>query len=176
MPMASSSIFEPMDFFDSAPINPANATTSATQELLRYLERKDDIPGVKADDPLAWWRVHKIVYPRMARLAREYLSITGSSSSPERIFSCSGEVCTQDRQALAPKTIERLTRSVFHLRRGIQPEDKSWDLPFSVIQSAAALNDVRVQKNKDKQAKVARMLQESSQAGPSSSSTIVEVD
>ena len=36
---------------------------------------------------LDWWRAKKKEYPRLARLARKYLSVPGTSTQAERVFS-----------------------------------------------------------------------------------------
>jgi hypothetical protein len=42
-------------------------------EIDRYLNIKTEV----VTDPLLWWFEHKHVYPRLSRMARDYLSIPG---------------------------------------------------------------------------------------------------
>jgi hypothetical protein len=41
-------------------------------------------------DPLMWWKQHQQEFPRLSRMARQYLSVPASSASPERLFSSVG--------------------------------------------------------------------------------------
>ncbi len=43
-------------------------------------------------DPLMWWKQHVQEFPRLARMARQYLTVPGTSASPERLFSSVGLV------------------------------------------------------------------------------------
>ena len=38
-------------------------------------------------DPLAWWKLHDSLFPRVSKLARKYLAIPASSAPSERVFS-----------------------------------------------------------------------------------------
>ncbi|KAJ8014499.1 hypothetical protein DPEC_G00040860 [Dallia pectoralis] len=65
-------------------------------------------PIDKEEDPLAWWKVHKLSFPRLARLARKYLCIPATSSPSERLFSTSGNIVTCQRTCLKPAKVDRL--------------------------------------------------------------------
>lgn len=56
------------------------------------------------DDPLAWWRVHKISYPQLSIMARKYLCVPATSAPSERLFSTGGNIVTCTRSSL--KTAE----------------------------------------------------------------------
>ena len=43
-------------------------------------------------DPLMWWKQHQEEFPRLARMVRQYLAVSASSASPERLFSSVGLV------------------------------------------------------------------------------------
>jgi len=61
---------EPTNIFDSImDILP----TSITDELHRYLAA--DVEDVK--DGLMWWYERRMLFPRLSRMARDYLSIPG---------------------------------------------------------------------------------------------------
>ena len=52
---------------------------------------------VKDTDPLMWWKHHQQEFPRLARMTRQYLTVSVSSSSPERLFSSVGFVFIHSR-------------------------------------------------------------------------------
>ncbi|XP_076874456.1 E3 SUMO-protein ligase ZBED1-like [Brachyhypopomus gauderio] len=62
----------------------------------------------KEEDPLAWWKTHKVSFPRLAKLARKYLCIPATSSPSERLFSASGNIITCQRSCLKPAMVDRL--------------------------------------------------------------------
>lgn len=45
-------------------------------------------------DPLAWWKLHRVNFPRLSELACKYLCIPAASSPSERLFSASGNIVT----------------------------------------------------------------------------------
>ena len=70
---------------------------TAGEELERY--RKE--PRLKADGcPFQWWRNRCKEYPLMARLARKYLAVSGTSTPSERVISRLGLVLTKRRLTL----------------------------------------------------------------------------
>ena len=57
---------------------------SAAEEVMRY--RRE--PMIAEDScPFSWWRSRRKDYPLLARLARKYLSIPGTSTPSERVIS-----------------------------------------------------------------------------------------
>jgi len=56
-------------------------------------------------DALAWWPRNSHIFPNIAKLARQYLSIPCSSSPTERIFSVSGQIDAFDRKLLSPSSL-----------------------------------------------------------------------
>lgn len=65
-------------------------------------------PIDKEEDPLAWWKLHKLSFPRLARLARKYLCIPATSSPSERLISTSGNIVSCQRTGLKPAKVDRL--------------------------------------------------------------------
>lgn len=60
------------------------------------------------DDPLAWWRVHKISYPQLSIMARKYLCVPATSAPSERLFSTGGNIVTCTRSSLKPAKVNIL--------------------------------------------------------------------
>ena len=58
---------------------------------------------------LSWWRTNQYRYPRMARIARRYLSIPASEVGVERLFSRGRDLLGLRRYALHPGTMKMLT-------------------------------------------------------------------
>ena len=56
-------------------------------------------------DPLMWWKQHQEEFPRLARMARQYLAVPASSASPERLFSSVGLVKSDLRGRLLDTTL-----------------------------------------------------------------------
>jgi len=74
-------------------------------ELSSYLMS----PAIDSEeDPLAWWRIHKVSYPKLSKVARRYLCIPATSSPSERLFSASGNVVTCQRSCLKPNKVNML--------------------------------------------------------------------
>ena len=59
--------------------------------------------------PLLWWRKNSGTYPRLAILARKYLSAPASSVYSEILFSTAGNVYEDKRSRLLPVHGEMLT-------------------------------------------------------------------
>jgi hAT family protein len=57
----------------------------------------------------AWWRTNRYRYPRMARIARRYLSIPASKVGVERLFSRGRDLLGLRRYTLYPGTMKMLT-------------------------------------------------------------------
>lgn len=74
-------------------------------ELRAYLQTTE----VDSDaDPLQWWRCYQANFPRVAKLAQQYLCIPAKSAPSERVFSTGGNIVTCHRAALKPDTVDRL--------------------------------------------------------------------
>ena len=62
----------------------------------------------RAEDPLKYWVARKTLYPTLRRPACKYLCISASCVPCERIFSKAGELVSQKRSRLKPKTVEMI--------------------------------------------------------------------
>jgi len=60
-------------------------------------------------DPMAIWDNElRLVYPSLARMAYDCISIPASSTSVERLFSAGGLIVTKKRNRLEPERIQKL--------------------------------------------------------------------
>jgi hypothetical protein len=92
----------------SATASTASALTRDAQidlEMSRYLSAPE---VALSADPLQWWSIQAPAYPRLAKLARKYLCICGTSSSSERLFSVAGNIVTAKRSLLKPHKVDML--------------------------------------------------------------------
>ena len=48
--------------------------------IFRYLA--EHLPSTPLD-PLLWWKAHSLEYPNLARMAQDYLAVSGSSAPCE---------------------------------------------------------------------------------------------
>lgn len=59
-------------------------------------------------DPLKQWEDMKVVFPKLFKLAREFLSIPATSVPLERLFSKAGSTITKTRNRLSLKRLDKL--------------------------------------------------------------------
>ena len=86
-----------------------------SDELKRYLAEKslkinfkDDQGKSHFSDTLQWWKEHASLFPNLAKLARIYLAIQGTSTPSERIFSVASRVISDNRASLNPELAGKL--------------------------------------------------------------------
>ncbi|XDV17019.1 hypothetical protein PO909_016474 [Leuciscus waleckii] len=60
------------------------------------------------EDPLQWWKLHQINFPRLSKLAKKYLCFPATSSPSERVFSTGGNVVTCQRSCLKPEMVDMM--------------------------------------------------------------------
>ena len=80
------------------------------------------------ENPMAWWKTHQNVFPRLARLARKYLAVPATSVPSERMFSSAGNFDRRHRSRLDPDNLERavlLHHHFMELRREI-PQQRTF--------------------------------------------------
>lgn len=58
--------------------------------------------------PLIFWGINQELYPNLAKLARQYLSMPACSGSVERLFSISGSLARARRSRLTISNVEKL--------------------------------------------------------------------
>ncbi len=75
------------------------------EEVASYLAAS----GITVDgDPLTWWKSNECKYPHIAKMARCYLAVPGSSVPSERVFSTTGDIVTAKRSTLSPDNVDIL--------------------------------------------------------------------
>ncbi|KAF5309387.1 hypothetical protein D9619_012291 [Psilocybe cf. subviscida] len=88
------------NMFDDHP-GLAPLTSEAGDEIERYL-----LAGCEdVKDGLMWWYEHRHTYPRLSRMARDYLSIPPTSVNVERVFSQGRILLSHLRNRLSSATI-----------------------------------------------------------------------
>ena len=75
-------------------------------ELNEYLHEK--VTRRSTRDPLLWWKVNESRFPNVAKLARKFLCIMGTSVPSERVFSTAGLVVTSKRSQLHPESVDEI--------------------------------------------------------------------
>ncbi|KAJ7956735.1 zinc finger BED domain-containing protein DAYSLEEPER-like [Quillaja saponaria] len=76
-------------------------------EVDQYLD-ESLLPRVADFDVLGWWKINKLKYPTLSRMARDILSIQVSSVPPDSIFDTKSKEMDQYRNSLRPETVEAL--------------------------------------------------------------------
>jgi len=66
-------------------------------------------------DPYEWWRKNASRFPRLAQLARQYLSARASSVDEERLFSSTGRLLEAKRSRLLAKNASMMAFCYFNL-------------------------------------------------------------
>ena len=75
------------------------STLKQNEELSFYLK---DPPIRPSEDPLIWWKRNDHRFPVLAKIARQYLVIPGTSVPAERVFSTAGLIISSIRSRLTP--------------------------------------------------------------------------
>uniref|UniRef100_A0AC35F284 HAT C-terminal dimerisation domain-containing protein n=1 Tax=Panagrolaimus sp. PS1159 TaxID=55785 RepID=A0AC35F284_9BILA len=96
------------DMYDSVTLN----EDTFEGELLRYQSSPEVFE--ENDDLLNWWWQRRATYPRLAVAAKKLLGIPASSTSPERSFSHSHLLITDQRSNLGASTVEGLMLGGFY--------------------------------------------------------------
>jgi hypothetical protein len=91
-------------------------------ELQDYLAEPRE-PSDSSYDNLSYWKAHTACYPRLSCMARDYLAITATSASSERVFSTGKDLLGICRFCLKPTTMEACMCLRSWLRAGIKLMD-----------------------------------------------------
>ena len=76
-------------------------------ELDQYLE-ESLLPRVQDFDVLGWWKLNKMKYPTLSKMARDILSIPVSTTGPDSVFDMTSKEMDRYRSSLRPETVEAL--------------------------------------------------------------------
>ncbi|KAB1208993.1 putative AC transposase [Morella rubra] len=76
-------------------------------ELDQYLE-ESLLPRVQEFDVLGWWKLNKMKYPTLSKMARDILSIPVSTAGPDSVFDTTSKEMDRYRSSLRPETVEAL--------------------------------------------------------------------
>ena len=60
------------------------------------------------NNPLKWWKNNEQSYPRVAKVARQYLSIPATSVPCESLFSAAGNIISPKRTLLCDRNLESM--------------------------------------------------------------------
>ncbi|XP_020226697.1 zinc finger BED domain-containing protein DAYSLEEPER [Cajanus cajan] len=76
-------------------------------ELDQYLE-ESLLPRVPDFDVLGWWKLNKLKYPTLSKMARDILSVPVSTVAPDSVFYSKSKEMDRYRSSLRPETVEAL--------------------------------------------------------------------
>ncbi|KAF5459193.1 hypothetical protein F2P56_023171 [Juglans regia] len=76
-------------------------------ELDQYLE-ESLLPRVQEFDVSGWWKLNKLKYPTLSKMARDILSIPVSTAGPDSVFDTTIKEMDRYRRSLRPETVEAL--------------------------------------------------------------------
>ena len=94
------------DFFDMMVTN--QAVTAGVHSDPEYVMYENEREAHRNENPLEWWRLNRIKYPKMSQMAYKYLCITATSVPSERMFSASGHLTCDKRSRLTPENANLL--------------------------------------------------------------------
>ncbi|XP_068333312.1 zinc finger BED domain-containing protein DAYSLEEPER-like [Pyrus communis] len=86
-------------------------------ELDQYLD-ESLLPRVNDFDVLGWWKLNKMKYPTLSKMARDILSIPVSTVPSDSVFDTTVKEMDQYRSSLRPETVEALICAKDWMRYG----------------------------------------------------------
>ncbi|XP_054821428.1 zinc finger BED domain-containing protein DAYSLEEPER-like [Prosopis cineraria] len=87
-------------------------------ELDQYLE-ESLLPRVPEFDVLGWWRLNRVKYPTLSKMARDILCIPVSTVPPHSAFDAKSKEMDQYRISLRPETVEALVCAKDWMQHGM---------------------------------------------------------
>lgn len=88
-------------------------------ELDVYLE-ESLLPRVQDIDVLGWWRVNRVKYPTLSKIARDILCVAASTVPADSVFDTTSKQMDQYRSSLQPETVEALVCAKDWMQYGMQ--------------------------------------------------------
>lgn len=77
----------------------------SSDEVDRYLA----LPRIpSSSNPLEFWAQNKVSFPKLSKLAQQFLAIPASTGGAERLFSSTGSLGRARRSSLLPITLENM--------------------------------------------------------------------
>jgi len=61
-----------------------------------------------SEDPLLWWKLNGYLYPKLAIMAKKYLSVPSSQATVERSFKVPTRIISYKRSNLSPTLTSKL--------------------------------------------------------------------
>ena len=76
-------------------------------KLDKYLD-EDTEEDFENFDILSWWKFNSLMFPTMAKIARDVLAVSIFTVASESVFTTGGRVVNPFRSSLTPKVVESL--------------------------------------------------------------------
>ena len=95
-------------------------------ELDQYLD-ESLLPRIQEFDVLGWWKLNKLKYPTLSKMARDILSIPVSTVPPDSIFDTTAKQMDRYRSSLRPETVEALICAKDWMQYGLS------DIPNALV-------------------------------------------
>ena len=73
----------------------------------KYLD-EDTEEDFENFDILSWWKFNSLMFPTMAKIARDVLAVSIFTVASESVFTTGGRVVNPFRSSLTPKVVESL--------------------------------------------------------------------
>ncbi|CAN6242257.1 unnamed protein product [Urochloa humidicola] len=90
-------------------LNAVRSSAPNASELVSYLDC-DTINHLTDDfNILNWWHQHKLTYPVLSIMAKDFLTVPVSTISSESTFNMTGRIIEERRRKLRPEMVEMLT-------------------------------------------------------------------
>lgn len=86
--------------------SPLETPETPLEEVERY--SREIVKLTEDFELFEWWRTNAKKYPRLSKFAQQIHSIPASSAAAERAFSLAGNIITEKRNRLGPKSVDSL--------------------------------------------------------------------
>lgn len=107
----------PVNEFCSFPSITSTSVTCTINEWAEYC--KSTHLGLTLETPLQYWKRKHLIYPHMSSITRDILSLSGSLTDVERLFSAAGCITDPRRGSLSLKMVSKPTSAKVWLRQKI---------------------------------------------------------